>query len=99
MQRLCANDVMAEKVFSVSPELSLLELERDLAAQRITGAPVIDHGRVVGIVSRADVDAPALLTRAGLPVTRPDLGDKIVPARVNHEICTQVTQRGRLFCR
>ena len=57
MQRLCANDVMAEKVFSVSPELSLLELERDLAAQRITGAPVIDHGRVVGIVSRADVDA------------------------------------------
>jgi CBS domain-containing protein len=57
LKELRARDVMAKDVFSVSPERTLLELEQDLARQRITGAPVIDHGRVVGIVSRADIDA------------------------------------------
>lgn len=57
MKTLCAEQVMASDVFSVSPDLSLLDLERELAARRITGAPVVDHERVVGIVSRADVDA------------------------------------------
>ncbi|MEN8160464.1 MAG: CBS domain-containing protein [Myxococcota bacterium] len=57
MKDLRARDVMAKDVFSVSPERTLLELEQELARQRITGAPVLDHGRVVGIVSRADIDA------------------------------------------
>jgi CBS domain-containing protein len=60
---------MAKKVFSVSPDLSLLELERTLAAQRITGAPVIDHGRVVGLVSRADVDARVFREQARTAAT------------------------------
>jgi CBS domain-containing protein len=57
MKDLHARDVMAKDVFTVSPELVLLELERELAAHRITGAPVLEHGHVVGIVSRADIDA------------------------------------------
>ena len=57
MKDVHARDIMATEVFTVSPDLVLLELERELAARRITGAPVLDHGRVVGIVSRADIDA------------------------------------------
>jgi len=57
MKDVRARDVMAKDVFGVSPDLVLLELERELAARRITGAPVLEHGRVVGIVSRTDVDA------------------------------------------
>jgi CBS domain-containing protein len=57
MKEVLARDVMARDVFTVSPDLVLLELERELAAHRITGAPVLDHGRLVGIVSRADIDA------------------------------------------
>jgi CBS domain-containing protein len=57
MKDVRARDVMVREVFTVSPGLVLLELERELAAHRITGAPVLEHGRVVGIVSRADIDA------------------------------------------
>jgi CBS domain-containing protein len=57
MKDVRARDVMVSEVFTVSPGLVLLELERELAAHRITGAPVLEHGRVVGIVSRADIDA------------------------------------------
>lgn len=57
MKDVCARDVMVREVFTVSPDTVLLELERELAAHRITGAPVLDHGRLVGIVSRADIDA------------------------------------------
>jgi CBS domain-containing protein len=57
MKNVRARDVMVREVFTVSPDLVLLELERELAAHRITGAPVLDHGRLVGIVSRADIDA------------------------------------------
>ena len=48
MKHVRACDVMAKDVFGVSPDLVLLELERELAARRITGAPVLEHGVVVG---------------------------------------------------
>jgi CBS domain-containing protein len=51
-----ARDIMTREVFTVGPELSLIDLERDLAAHRVTGAPVVEHGKLVGIVSRSDVD-------------------------------------------
>jgi len=53
---LTARDVMTSRVFSVSPELTLIDLERDLDSQRVTGAPVVEHGKLVGIVSRSDID-------------------------------------------
>jgi len=53
---LKARDVMTSRVFTVGLDLSLLDLERDLAAQRVSGAPVVEHGKLVGIVSRSDVD-------------------------------------------
>lgn len=56
MRGLKAREIMVGQVLHVSPELTLLELERQLAASRISGAPVVEHGKVVGIVSRSDID-------------------------------------------
>jgi len=47
---------MTRDVFTVNPGLSLLDLERDLGSQRVSGAPVVEQGKLVGIVSRSDVD-------------------------------------------
>jgi CBS domain-containing protein len=76
MKNVKARDIMVKHVHSVSPELNLFDLERDLTSHRITGAPVIERGSVVGIVSRSDIDrhlsreesriaASALFYRAG----------------------------------
>ncbi len=57
MQGIRVSDVMAEDVRHVAPNLPVLELDRQLAAYRISGAPVTDRdGRVVGIVSRSDIE-------------------------------------------
>ena len=56
MKNVKARDIMSTRVHSVSPDLPLIELERQLASHRISGAPVLDGGRVVGIVSRSDID-------------------------------------------
>lgn len=51
-----ASEIMARQVFTVGPDLSVVDLEQELYAQHISGAPVVEHGRVVGIVSRSDID-------------------------------------------
>ena len=56
MKNVKARDIMSTRVHSVSPDLPLIELERQLASHRISGAPVLDDGSVVGIVSRSDID-------------------------------------------
>lgn len=56
MKDVRACDVMATTVHHVSPELCLIDLENELSSQRISGAPVVEKGRVVGIVSRSDID-------------------------------------------
>lgn len=48
-------DVMTQEVVTVSPDLGLAELERLFATRRVSGAPVLEGERIVGVVSRADV--------------------------------------------
>jgi CBS domain-containing protein len=52
---LRARDVMQANVIAVPPELTLAALEDFLLAKRISGAPVVEEGSVIGIVSRSDV--------------------------------------------
>ncbi len=52
---LTVSDVMRTDVRWVSPETRLVDLERLLLAEGISGAPVVDGGKLVGIVSRSDV--------------------------------------------
>jgi CBS domain-containing protein len=51
-----ASEIMVRRVFTVGPDLTVLDLEQQLHAQHVSGAPVVEHGRVVGIVSRSDID-------------------------------------------
>jgi len=52
---LLARDMMQAEVVTVEPTLPAVELGRLLDRERISGAPVVDNGRLVGVVSRADL--------------------------------------------
>jgi CBS domain-containing protein len=48
------SDVMTRDVLSVEPSTPLHEVARLLVDRSISGLPVVDNGRVVGVVSEAD---------------------------------------------
>ena len=50
-----ASDVMTRAVVSVAPDTPLPEIARLLEARRIKRVPVLGDGRLLGIVSRADL--------------------------------------------
>ncbi len=52
---LQAKDLMSCSLFTVSPEMSLIEMDRALSELKISGAPVVKDGRLVGIVSSTDI--------------------------------------------
>jgi CBS domain-containing protein len=47
--------LMTRDVVTVSPETSLKDVARLLIQHRISGLPVVEDGRVVGVVSEADI--------------------------------------------
>lgn len=58
-----ASDVMTTEVLSAAPDTQVAELARLMLERRISGLPVLDHGRLVGVVSEGDlvrrVETPA----------------------------------------
>ena len=50
-----AKDIMTQDVVTVSPDTRLRDLAKILAEKRISGVPVVEGGRVVGICSEADI--------------------------------------------
>lgn len=51
-----ARDLMAPRPLALSPDLPLDQAVRELAAQRLKGAPVVDGaGRVIGMLSETDL--------------------------------------------
>jgi CBS domain-containing protein len=48
-------DIMSRSVISVSPETEVEAVAHLLADRRVRRVPVLDHGRLVGIVSRSDL--------------------------------------------
>ena len=52
---LLARDLMQTSVHVVSPRMTLPELERELIARRVSGFPVVEGGKLVGIISRSDI--------------------------------------------
>ncbi|MDJ0846830.1 MAG: CBS domain-containing protein [Myxococcota bacterium] len=50
-----ARDLMKTDVRTVEPSLPLVELERRFLDDRVSGFPVVESGRLVGIVSRSDI--------------------------------------------
>jgi len=52
---ILARNVRLAKVITVEPTMSALELERLFEREQISGAPVLEGERLVGVVSRADL--------------------------------------------
>lgn len=52
---ILARDIMKTELVAVTPDTSLARLEDTLVGRQIGGAPVIENGRLVGIVSRSDI--------------------------------------------
>lgn len=49
--------VMTRRVFTVTPDTSLKDASEVFLAQRISGMPVVDEQRVVGVLSESDIVA------------------------------------------
>ena len=52
---LKAKDVMTKKVITISPEATLVDVIELLEAKRITGVPVVDDEKVIGIITEKDI--------------------------------------------
>ncbi len=57
IQAVLAGDVMTKALFTAHPDQPLAELELQLIEHRIGGAPVVDQGQLVGVISRSDICA------------------------------------------
>jgi CBS domain-containing protein len=64
-----AKDIMTSPVVTVGPETSVREIAALLLERRISGVPVLEKGRIVGLVSEAD-----LLHRHEIGTDRVDTG-------------------------
>jgi CBS domain-containing protein len=64
-------DIMTSAVVTVGPGLTIREAAELLASRHISGAPVVDHGRVVGLITATDI----LDFVAALPGVPPELVD------------------------
>lgn len=55
IESLCVKDVMARKIWAVSPAQPLYEVAQKLIEHRIHRLPVTDQGRLIGIVTTLDL--------------------------------------------
>lgn len=79
-----AADVMTRDVVTVGEEATLAEIASLLERHRIKRVPVVRNGKVVGIVSRANLLQGLASRHAAAP--RPPAGDRALRERVDAEI-------------
>jgi len=82
----CAKDVMVSPVITVSPDASLAEIVKTLKENRIKRVPVVENGKLVGIVTRGNL-LKALETAEHSDA--PSVGDRILHERILAELNTQ----------
>jgi len=71
---LKAQDVMTRFIVSVSKTANLSEVAEVLDTHLIRQVPVMDDGKLVGIISRTDLVRKLAEVRIAAPATRPDNG-------------------------
>jgi CBS-domain-containing membrane protein len=74
-------DIMTSEVITLAASTSVDDAARSLTFHHITGAPVIDHGRIVGVVSKSDLVDPRFRST---PENTPTVRDAM--ARVVHAV-------------
>jgi CBS domain-containing protein len=74
-------DIMTRKVLTMSPDFTIRDAMEFLAARRVSGAPVVDNGEVVGVVSGTDLMAFA----ATLPEARSEPSDDEIEVDIDDE--------------
>lgn len=79
-----ARDIMTRDVTTVAPDTPVADIATLLEARGIKRVPVLDRGRLAGIVSRANL-VQALATNAGLPEA-PAGGDDAIRSRLLAEL-------------
>jgi CBS domain-containing protein len=52
---LTAADVMTSRVVTLSPDMNLIEMDTVLVKRGISGAPVVERQKLVGLASQADI--------------------------------------------
>jgi CBS domain-containing protein len=80
-----ASDVMTHKVIMVAPTATLVEIADILESRHIKRVPVGEKGKLVGIVSRANLVQALASSRAGLPLPTTPL-DRDIRARLCGEL-------------
>jgi CBS domain-containing protein len=61
---LCARDIMQTHVLGVPPDMPIPELVDFLISHRVSGVPVMENKKLVGIVSRSDLVRAVSLERS-----------------------------------
>ncbi len=51
----CASDIMTDKVVTIKPDAEVEDLAELMIKRRFNPVPVVENGRLVGIISRADL--------------------------------------------
>ena len=78
-------DIMTREVFTVGVNTPLADVANVLEQHHIKRLPVVDEGRVTGIVSRSDVVAALAASGAGMTGSAPD-DDEAIRARLIAEL-------------
>ena len=85
-----AKDVMTREVVSIDPETTISDVARILESKGIKRVPVIHNGRLVGIVSRADV-LRGLAVIGLSPDQSVTVPDRAIRERIHDEIRRQTS--------
>lgn len=71
LEQVKVKDIMSKKIISVSPDMLVEEAILIMRNNNISGVPVVDNGKLVGIITEADVfDAFIDILGAGQPGVR-----------------------------
>jgi CBS domain-containing protein len=64
------DDVMFRKPLTISPEMSVVDLAQNLGAGKPKVYPVVDHGKLIGIVTRTAILSELARTGCGLELPK-----------------------------
>lgn len=64
------DDVMFREPITISPEMAMVDLAQNLGAGKPKVFPVVDHGRLIGIVTRTAILAELARSGCGIELPR-----------------------------